>query len=1201
MKKKALHKDFFMEIRKSFARFISIFFIVALGVAFFSGIQSASPDMRYTGDAYFDAQQLMDLKVVSTLGLNEENLEALRKLPGVIKAEGGVGIDVLTGEGSSRTVLHVESISDTLNQVSVDQGRKPDKAGECFLDSSFFEDGGYALGDTLEFSTEEESEEDKEEDEEELLKVKKYTIVGAGHSPMYISFSRGNTNLGSGKVDGFAYVTRDNFNDSYDTQAYIQAKGSVGLTSYTDLYDNLVGKIKDQVKGIEEEQCQVRYDQVRGDAQEKVDDARKELDDGKKEADEKLADAKKKLDDAKKELKDGKKKIKDGEKQLADAKVQLADGEKQLADARVQLADGEKQLADAKAQLADGQAQLDQGKAQLADGQAQLKEAYDTLAAKQAEADAAKAQLEDGWSQQKAGQAQLEEQKKAYEDGIATLEQQREQLSQSKEALEAAKVQYEQAAASGTVPQEQLDAMAAQIAAGEAGIAQGEQAIASAQAQLDASKPQLDAAQAQLDDVKAKLTASQKEFDDGAAQLAAGWEEYHAKEQEAQSAQAEIEKNEQALLDARAQIAASEEKLQSGRQEIQENEAKLSDARAEISKNEKKLEDARQDLADGQKKYEDGRQEYKDAKKDAEEEIADGEEKLADAQKKIDDIKMPEWIITDRDDLPEYADYGSNADRIRNIGQVFPVLFFLVAALISLTTMTRMVEEQRTQIGTMKAMGYGKYSIISKYLNYAFLATVGGSVLGVLIGEKILPYIIIKAYGIMYHNMDAHLRIHYEFKYALIASVGAVLCTTVATFSSCVKELAETPASLMRPPAPKEGKRVLMERVTFIWKHLSFTWKSTVRNLFRYKKRFFMTIFGIGGCMALLLVGFGLRDSIMDIAVLQYSELQTYDMMVVGDEDASAKEKEQLHAYLEEQTGDWLEGYTDIMFRQLSAKEDKVKLNIYLDVVEHGEDLEGNVNLRDRRTKESFSLTDAGAVISEKTAKLMDVSAGDFLSVEDDGVKYEIPVAGITENYMAHYVYMTQALYEQVFGKPPVYNDILLRVNTEKIKNMETIGPEILHYPAALSISYTSSLRDQLDRMLETLDMVMFVLIVSAGMLAFVVLYNLNNINITERKRELATLKVLGFYDVEVSEYVFRENALLTIFGVLAGVAMGIVLHRYVITTVEVDAVMFGRNINWPSFLYSILFTCGFSVFVNFVMYFKLKKINMVESLKSVE
>lgn len=562
-------------------------------------------------------------------------------------------------------------------------------------------------------------------------------------------------------------------------------------------------------------------------------------------------------------------------------------------------------------------------------------------------------------------------------------------------------------------------------------------------------------------------------------------------------------------------------------------------------------------------------------------------------------MEEPEWLITDRNDLPEYSDYGDNADRIRNIGQVFPVIFFLVAALISLTTMTRMVEDQRTQIGTLKALGYSKFAIMSKYINYALLATVGGSICGVLIGEKVLPYIIISAYGIMYHNMASNLQIHYEFTYAVTASVAAVVCTLGATLFSCYRELSETPASLMRPPAPKEGKRVLLERITFFWKHLSFSWKSTLRNLFRYKKRLFMTIFGIAGSMALMLVGFGIQDSIMDIALRQYSKLQHYDGTIISDEDAGKKEREKLEKFLQED--ERILRYTDVQFTKMETPAGKSNLSVYVYVPENLENFKEDVTLQNRRTKEQYELSDAGAAISEKTAKLAGLSVGDMITLIQDNKPYQVKVDLITENYMGHYIYMTPKVYEEAFHKKPDFENIIFTVKDEAKENMEQVGNEILEFPAALSISYTSSLADQLDRMLSTLGTVIVVLIVSAGMLAFVVLYNLNNINITERQRELATLKVLGFYDQEVSQYVFRENVLLTIIGVIAGAAFGILLHRYVITTVEVDAVMFGRNIKPLSFLYSALFTCGFSVFVNMVMHFKLKKIDMVESLKSVE
>ena len=527
------------------------------------------------------------------------------------------------------------------------------------------------------------------------------------------------------------------------------------------------------------------------------------------------------------------------------------------------------------------------------------------------------------------------------------------------------------------------------------------------------------------------------------------------------------------------------------------------------------------------------------------------------------------------------------------------MIFFLVAALISLTTMTRMVEEQRTQIGTMKALGYKKLDIASKYLNYAFLATAGGSVAGILIGEKILPYIIIKAYGMMYHNVSNNLQIHYEWKYALTASIAALICTVGATIISCRQALAETPAALMRPPAPKEGKRIFLERIPILWKHLNFTWKSSLRNLFRYKKRLFMTVFGIAGSMALMLVGYGVEDSISDIVNLQYKNLQHYDGTIIADDDVAESDKETLTKELDQNSK--LDHYTKIQLSKLTAPNGKSDLSVYVYVPEDLKNFKKDVTLRNRITKEQYELTDEGAAVSEKTASLLGLKAGDELILKKDDREYRTKIAVITENYAGHYVYMTPKVYEEVFGEEPDYEDIVFSVKDEYKDQTEEIGQKIMESPAVLSISYTASTMEMVNRMLSTLGMVVVVLIVSAGMLAFVVLYNLNNINITERQRELATLKVLGFFDKEVSQYVLRENIILTAVGILFGVVFGIGLHRYIIVTVEVDAVMFGRNIQPVSFVYCALLTCVFSAIVNLFMHKKLKKINMVESLKSVE
>ena len=1284
---KALHKDFWMEIRKSKARFISIFLIVALGVAFFSGIQASSPDMRYSGDAYYEAAKLMDLKIQGTLGLTQRDVKAVSDIDGVELAEGSYSTDVMSGEDDARKVLHLESISSNFNLLTADEGRIPEKSGEIFLDKPFAKNRGYKIGDTISVS---------EDGDSELLKKTTYTVVGIGSSPLYISFNRGNTTLGSGEVSGFGYILPEDFDQEAFTQIYIMVHESGDVISYTDAYDNLIRKIQKRVEGIEKEQCSLRYDEIVAEANEKLDDARKELEDGKKESEEKLGDAKKKLDDGQKKYEDGKKEYEDGKQQLSDAKKELTDGKQQLADGRKQIEDGWSQLNSAKQQVEDGLSQLNTARSQLADseaqinekqaeltagyeqlnaakqqvsdGEVQLREAEKTLESKQAELDSGREQLETGKNTIKETKTALTGQKEQCEAGLVQVSEGESQISSSEEALSGQQAQLDELTSQKEALSSQAAELQAQYDAGvEAGKTEEELAELSTQiqtlnGQISAMEEQINAGQAQIDGAQAELTAKKSELaqtraelesslgqinegfsqikeqeetlsrteaqlNEGQEELDKGKKELETKKAELSAAKEEIAVNQATLDDGQSQLDSARAQLSSGRQQLEEKQAqlnagqaeiqantekltssqaeldanaqKLLDGEKEIRENEQKLKDAKKDLEDAKKKLSDGKKEYQDGKKEADDKIAEAQQKIEDAQKEVDDIETPEWIVTDRNDLPEYSDFGDNAERLKNIGKVFPMIFFLVAALISLTTMTRMVEEQRTQIGTMKALGYGKASIASKYLSYAFLATVGGSIAGVLFGEKVLPFIIIQAYGIMYWNIGDHMQLDYELQYALIASGAAVICTMGATLFSCAKTLAETPASLMRPPAPKEGKRILIERISFIWKHLSFSWKSSMRNLFRYKKRLFMTIFGIAGSMGLMLVGFGLYDSIMDIAILQYDQIQHYDAMVINDEDATDSQEKDLLKFLDGNSE--IDHYTRVQLTKMTAPKEKGSVSIYVYVPENTENFKEDVTLRDRKSHEQYELTDDGAVICEKTASLIGVKTGDEITLEKDNRKYKVKITAVTENYMGHYVYMTPPCYEKTFGEKPEYSSTVYTMKEDAESDLETLGNAILKYPAALSISYTSSTAGQVERMLGSLGAVIWVLIISAGMLAFVVLYNLNNINITERQRELATLKVLGFYDGEVSQYVFRENILLSFIGILAGAVFGIFLHRYVITTVEVDAVMFGRNIKPISFVYSGIITFGFSMFVNMVMHFKLKKINMVESLKSVE
>ena len=498
----------------------------------------------------------------------------------------------------------------------------------------------------------------------------------------------------------------------------------------------------------------------------------------------------------------------------------------------------------------------------------------------------------------------------------------------------------------------------------------------------------------------------------------------------------------------------------------------------------------------------------------------------------------------------------------------------------------------------MKALGYGNASIVGKYLWYAILATLTGGVFGILIGEKIIPYIIITAYKILYRHMQ-DIVIPYNLYYAVTACAAALACTVIATLFSCMKELREQAAELMRPPTPKQGKRVFLERVPFIWKNLNFTWKSTVRNLVRYKKRFFMTVFGIGGCMGMMLFGFGLKDSISAIVPLQYEQIQLYDGDVILKEDVTEEERNDVQKELDADKK--VSVTAENLLKNIEVSSGESSQEVYLDVPKDVEAFKKFVVIRDRKTKEIYSLEDKGAILTEKAAKLLEVNVGDKLTIDTDDGEKTVLISAICENYMGHYLYMTSEVYEKTFGEAPDYNSIYYRTQDRTTEEAKDVGENVMKCDGTLSISYTTSLKKQVDHMLESLDIVIIVLIISAGMLAFVVLYNLNNINITERKRELATLKVLGFYDKEVSSYVYRENILLTLIGALAGLVIGKILHRFIVETVEIDSVMFGRNIDPPSFLYAFLLTVAFSLFVNGVMYFKLKKINMVESLKSVE
>ena len=1209
MKKNILRKDFIIEIKKTMGRFVSIFFIVALGVAFYSGIRASEPSMRITADQYFDDSELMDLKVMGTMGLTKADIKAIGKVSGIEAVEGGYSKDVLCPVGDNEKVVHMLSMQKNFNQVSVVKGRLPEKAGECLVDEDFLSYTDLKVGDTVTFHS---------GDGEALtdsLVTDTYKIVGIGNSPLYISFGRGNSTIGTGEISGFVVVDKASFDMDVYTEAYVKVSGAEEKTAFTDEYNNLSDVAKEAVSAIEEERCAARKQEI-------VDEANEKLADSEKTVNEKSQE----LENAKKELESGKSKAAE---ELEKAKQQLTDGEAELADAKQQIADGETQLADAKAQLNDKQAQLDSVEAQYESGKAQLDQKEQELAAAEQTylSNYAKYMpfITAGKAQIAAGRTQIADGKKQLDEGLAPLKQLRDGLDGIEDGIS-------QCDSGMAEVQKQLDGMDSDVYQEYVKIPEEdrneEQQVyvnkwenLNAQfAGIQAQKTQLETAksgllaqagfatEADLDAQITSLTAQRDELDKKEAALLGQEQTLAAQEEELLSAGRQI-------TDGKSQIAAARSQLDSTKSQITDGKAQIQSAWALLNEKEGTLNASKAQLASGEQELADGRSEYEQAAKEAEEQITDGQAKITDGEKQLTDAKQqiadakaeikkienPKWYVQTREDaLTEYQGYGDNADRMRSIGKVFPVLFFLVAALISLTTMTRMVEEQRVQIGTMKALGYGKAAIAGKYIGYALIATLGGSIFGVLAGEKILPFIIIYAYMILYKHLPAIL-VPYHMSYALQASGIAVACTLIATIASCYKELAAEPAELMRPAAPKQGKRILLERIGIIWKHLNFTWKSTVRNLIRYKKRFFMTIFGIGGCMALMVVGFGLKDCIYEIVSLQYEKVQFYDAATYMSDDISEENRQQLHDYLDQNAD--IKETIEARMQKTDVKSASGKKTLYLMVPSDNEKIEDFLSFHSRTNKdEVYSLKKDEVILTEKMASLLNVKVGDELTIEDeDRGDQTVTVGAICENYMSHYLYLSPEKYEELYGVPAEYNTIIYSVKDGKDDQIEKIGTKLLSMDGVLNVSYTSSIEGRLDDMLRSLNLVIVVLIVSAGMLAFVVLYNLNNINITERQRELATLKVLGFYDGEVASYVYRENILLTIIGSVVGMVLGNLLHRDIILTVEVEEAMFGRQIHWQSYLYSFLFTVAFSLFVNWVMFYKLKKIDMVESLKSVE
>ena len=1184
--KNRLTTDAFREIKNTLNRYVSILVLAALAVAFLSGLRSAAPDMQYTADNYYDRTHLMDGYVLSTLGLTEEDLEALAAAVGIEAVEGCRDLDATAID----RIVNLRSMPERLNLLKVVEGRLPEAADECVTEHLLLVKLGLQVGDRLEVTLTEDHEGD--------LENTAYTIVGVVDSPLYVGLDRGSSSLGNGSVDAFVYVPGENFTFDHYTCAYFTGQGLAALDGYGDEYEDKIDALVDSLDGLADERAQLRHDTLIGDAQAELDDARREFEDAKADADKELADAWRELQDGRQELDDGwtdyydgeetyAREIADADRKLRDALADLRQGETDLADGRQEYEDGLAEYRDGLKKYEDGWAEYQDGLAEYEDGKAKYEDALKKYEDGLAKYEDGLKEYEDGWRSYQAG---LD----AYRQGKAELDQRQAQVSAGLEQYNAALKQVEgtpmyDALVAQLAPQKaQLDEAQAQLDAGYAQLASSGEQLSSARRELDKAQKELDDAKKELDDGQAELDDAKKELDDAQVELVDA-------KKELDDARAELDDAWAKLEDAQRELEEGEQELRDGWVEYNEGVADLRQARVD---GRQELDDALAELNDGEREYADGLAEYEDGKKEADEEIADAQKKLDDAQDELDDVEDCEWYVLSRFTNAGIVGYSQDSDRVSNLANVFPVIFFLVAALACLTTMTRMVEEQRTQIGSLKALGFSRLAIAKKYIGYAFSASLVGGILGLGLGCTLIPLVIANAFNIMY--AIPALEFKPQVGLYIWAVLAAVACTTGAALWACLSTLIDTPANLMRPRAPKAGRRVFLERIRPIWKRLTFTWKVTMRNLFRYQRRFWMTVIGIGGCTALIVTGFGLHESIFSILNEQFDHVFLYDATVGLDKDAGAQKLGAVERYLTDSP--WVEDYLLTSEKLLEASSGGPAQNVYLFAVDDLERFNEFIQLGHRLDDGSVTLPDGGVVITEKLSELLGVSVGGTITLEEDGKRVDAVVADIAENYVSHYVYVSETCYRALFGEEPEQNVMLLRyADGAGEAESDTVSSQLMAMDGVDSYSYIATLRDNFTDSMEAIDYAVVIIILAAAALAFVVLYNLTNINITERVRELATLKVLGFYDREVTAYVYRENLFLTLFGIVLGLVMGRFLHAWMVLTVEVDIVMFGRAAPPYAYVLAAALTVVFSVAVNIAAHFKLKKVDMVESLKTVE
>ncbi len=1275
---KGLWKNIRRSITGSLGRFLAIFCIIMLGVAFLTGLRLTRPVMIRTAQNYVDSARLYDLRLLSTVGFDDGDVRAAEDVEGVTDAEGSYSADFVWIEHDVEYVLSANAISTLVNVPVLESGEMPQKGNECLLDADRFPEE--IIGETV-------TVDDWGSAEESPFAYDTYTVTGLARTPLFMSVERGTSSLGDGSLDGFMLLPPEGFDSEYYTVLYVKASGDFEL--YSDAYDDFVETLSDAAEVEVAETVQTRFEDLVSDAQEEIADGEKELREKKADAETELADARRELDDAKAEIEDGETQLSDGKRELADAKKELDEGaealksgaaswedaldagwaqyrdgqnelenalaeaEQTLADSYRQLQNGESEYFNGKKELEDGRKQLEEGKKELETQAAQLAEAREKLEAGKQELEARAQEIEEGKAALAEGRAQYEAGKSQYEQLLADLQEKDGALTAAEaeynDALSAFNASYgptkatleadiaevsAQLAALGPDPSEdnreeyallsgQLTELQGKLAALEAGKAQIEaqgQTLAASRAELEGYRAQLNGMATTLEESLAVLEEKEAALAEGEAALEAGRQELAANEAELEGYEAQLEEgrkkleaSEQEIREGEAELQEARDTLDSGWQQYRQGKEELESQRAEQTANlesaresletfaegiesyrdgEKEIAENEEKLLDGRKEYEDGEKEYAEAVDDFNREIADAEQELTDARQELDDLEDPELFVLNRDTNTGYMSFEGDSQIVENVSAVFPIFFFLIAALVCSTTMTRMVDDDRSQIGTMRALGYSRGAVIAKYLIYAGSAAAAGCVAGYFFGGLVFPTVIWIAYGMLY-SIPGFFTV-WDVPLFLVALAMSLLCSAGTAYLACRHEMQSTPADLIRPKTPQPGKRIFLERVTPVWKRLKFLHKVTLRNIFRFKKRMAMMILGIAGCTALVLTGFGLHDSVANIANFQFDDIQRYDLSVTTADPVG----EAFLSALDEAHGAEIEAHAVSLMAAGDLRAGGMTKSVYI-VASDDPEITRIIDLH--RSGETVAYPGEGEILlTEKIAGITGTNVGDTVEISiSDTEKASFKVSGIVENYVMNYAYLTGETYAKAYET--AYEPKTLLIRTAEGADEYALSAALTQRDDVAAVSVTTDTRRMIDNMMQSLNYVVALVLASAGALAFVVLFNLGNINISERVREIATIKVLGFHKSETGAYVFRESLLLTLMGIGVGLPLGVLLHAFVMDQIRVDMVSFKYTTAPLSYFLTVALVLLFSLITDRILRRKIAKIDMAESLKSNE